>query len=203
MANMKPRAELAQSAPVARTLAISKALTILPLAPTLILSRRLRPTRVLWTNSRPSRSGTPIWSVNSSGAAPVPPSLPSTTMKSGRMPVSSMALAMPMNSHGWPRQNLKPTGLPPDSSRSWAMNCISSIGVEKALWRDGETQSSPIGTPRVAAISGVTLCLGRIPPCPGLAPWLSLISIIFTCGSRAWAAKRSGSNLPSRVRHPK
>ena len=82
MANMKPRAELAQSAPVARTLAISKALTILPLAPTLILSRRLRPTRVLWTNSRPSRSGTPIWSVNSSarraGAAS-----PSTTMKSG------------------------------------------------------------------------------------------------------------------------
>ncbi len=124
-------------------------------------------------------------------------------MKSGRMPVSSMALAMPMNSHGWPRQNLKPTGLPPDSSRSWAMNCISSIGVEKALWRDGETQSSPIGTPRVEAISGVTLCLGWIPPCPGLAPWLSLISIIFTCGSRAWAAKRSGSNLPSRVRHPK
>lgn len=34
------------------------------------------------------------------GAAPVPPSLPSTTIKSGRMPVSSMALAMPMNSHG-------------------------------------------------------------------------------------------------------
>ncbi len=88
---------------------------------------------MLCTNSRPSRIGTPMWSVNSTGAAPVPPSLPSTTMKSGRMPVSSMALAMPMNSHGWPRQNLKPTGLPPDSSRSCWMKCISSIGVENAL----------------------------------------------------------------------
>ncbi|MNE47862.1 hypothetical protein D3C80_1422880 [compost metagenome] len=110
---------------------------------------------------------------------------------------------MPMNSHGWPRQNLKPTGLPPDSSRNWAMNCIISIGVEKALWRDGEMQSSPMRMPRVSAISWVTLCLGRMPPWPGLAPWLILISIIRTCGLRAWAAKRSGSKRPSGVRHPK
>ena len=47
-------------------------------------------------------------------------------------------------------QSLKPAGLPPDSSRISAMNCIISIGVEKAEWRDGEMQSSPIGTPRVA-----------------------------------------------------
>ncbi|MNY17441.1 hypothetical protein D3C86_1507600 [compost metagenome] len=144
-----------------------------------------------------------MWSVNSTGAAPVPPSLPSTTMKSGRMPVSSMALAMPMNSHGWPRQNLKPTGLPPDSSRSCAMKCIISIGVENAVWRDGDTQSSPIRMPRVSAISLVTLCLGRMPPWPGLAPWLILISIIRTCGVRACAAKRSGSKRPSLVRQPK
>ena len=32
MANIKPRAEFAQSAPMASTLAMSKALTILPLA---------------------------------------------------------------------------------------------------------------------------------------------------------------------------
>ena len=31
-------------------------------------------------------------------------------------------------------QSLKPTGLPPDSSRSWAMNAVISIGVENALW---------------------------------------------------------------------
>ncbi len=53
-----------------------------------------RPTSVLCTSSRPSCSGAPTWSVNSSGAAPVPPSPPSTTMKSGVMPVSSIALAM-------------------------------------------------------------------------------------------------------------
>ena len=57
------------------------------------------------------------------------------TMKSGRMPVSSIALQMPMNSQGWPMHSLKPTGLPPDSSRSRAMKCIISIGVAKAEWR--------------------------------------------------------------------
>ena len=94
-----------------------------------------RPTSVLCTSSRPSCSGAPTWSVNSSGAAPVPPSAPSTTMKSGVMPVSSIALAMPNHSHGWPMQSLKPVGLPPDSSRSRSMNCSISIGVVKAPWR--------------------------------------------------------------------
>ena len=87
---------------------------------------------------------------------------------------------MPMNSQGWPMHSLNPTGLPPDSSRSRAMKPIISSGVEKALWREGEMQSQATGTPRVAAISGVTLRPGRMPPCPGLAPWLILISIIFT-----------------------
>ena len=77
-------------------------------------------------------------------------------------------------------QSLKPTGLPPESARSCAMNAISSSGVENSLWRGGETQSRPSGTPRVAAISAVTLAAGRTPPWPGLAPWLSLISIILT-----------------------
>ena len=108
--------------------------------------------------------GAPTWSTNSTGAAPVPPSAPSTTMKSGRMPVSSMALTMPISSHGWPMQSLKPTGLPPESSRRRAMKAIISIGVEKALWRAGEMQSTPCGTPRVAAISAVTLAAGRMPP---------------------------------------
>ena len=84
-------------------------------------------------------------------------------------------------------QSLKPTGLPPESSRSWAMKCISSSGVANALCDEGDTQSTPTGTPRAAAISGVTFGPGSTPPCPGLAPWLSLISIIFTCGSSALA----------------
>jgi hypothetical protein len=95
--------------------------------------------------------------MNSAGAAPVPPSAPSTTMKSGLMPLSCIALAMPNHSHGWPMASLKPVGLPPDSSRSRATNCSSSSGVENAECRAGETQSWPIGTPRVAEISALTL----------------------------------------------
>ena len=82
-ANMKPRAELHQSAPSAMTRAMSKALMILPAAPILMRSRALMPISALCTKFNPSRIGMPRWSVNSSGAAPVPPSLPSTTMKSG------------------------------------------------------------------------------------------------------------------------
>ncbi len=113
---------------------MSAAVTSLPLAPTRISSRIPAPTSVLWTRVRPSRSGAPIALENSSGAAPVPPSPPSTTMKSAWMPVSSMALTIAMNSRGSPMQILNPTGLPPDSSRSWAMNAVISRGVENALW---------------------------------------------------------------------
>ena len=80
---MKPRAELHQSAPIAMARAMSKAVAILPAAPILMRSRALMPISALWTKLTPSRIGMPRWSMNSSGAAPVPPSLPSTTMKSG------------------------------------------------------------------------------------------------------------------------
>ena len=79
---MNARAELHQSAPSAIERAIADAVTILPLAPILNLSRMPAPTSVFWTSIRPSASGEPIESENSSGAAPVPPSPPSTTMKS-------------------------------------------------------------------------------------------------------------------------
>jgi hypothetical protein len=57
--------------------------------------------------------------------------------------------------------------------------------------------------PRVWAISAEIFAFGSTPPWPGLAPWLSLISIILTWGSAAWRANRFGSNLPSAVRQPK
>ena len=60
------------------------------------------------------------------------------------------------------------------------MKATSSRGVEKALCAAGETQSIERTMPRVSAISSVILALGRTPPWPGLAPWLSLISIILT-----------------------
>ena len=50
------------------------------------------------------------------------------------------------------------------------MNCINSIGVENAEWRDGDMQSTPTDTPRVAAISALTLAAGNTPPWPGFAP---------------------------------
>ena len=99
--------------------------------------------------------------------------------------------------------SLNPVGLPPDKVRSRVMNSISSIGVENALCADGEMQSTPMGMPRACAISGVTLGPGRTPPWPGLAPWLSLISIIRTCGSQAFCANFSGLKLPSSLRQPK
>ena len=110
-ANMKPRAALHQSAPSASMRAMSNALTTLPARRSGSRRAGPRPTSVLCTSSRPSRSGTPTWSMNSSGAAPVPPSAPSTTMKSGMMPVSRIALTIAMNSQGWPTQSLKPDGL--------------------------------------------------------------------------------------------
>ena len=67
------------------------------------------------------------------------------------------------------------------------------MGVENAECAAGETQSTPSGTPRASAISGVTLAAGSTPPWPGLAPCDSFTSIIFTCGSAACAANRSAS----------
>src|ERR1700726_880180 len=75
-------AELHQSAPIAIARAMSKAVAIFPAAPMRMRSRALMPINALWTKLTPSRIGMPIWSMNSSGAAPVPPSLPSTTIKS-------------------------------------------------------------------------------------------------------------------------
>lgn len=133
----------------------------------------------------------------------MPPSAPSTTMKSGTMPVSSIAFAIPKNSHGWPTHSLKPVGLPPESSRSRSTNSSSPRGVENAECAAGDTQSLPIGTPRVSAISGVIFAAGSTPPWPGFAPCESFTSIIFTCGSRACFANFSGSNVPSSRRQPK
>ena len=67
----------------------------------------------------------------------------------------------------------------------------------------GEKTSLPTGTMRASAISSVTLAPGRMPPCPGLAPWDTLISIIFTWSWAAFFWNSSGLKSPSGVRHPK
>ena len=86
------------SAPRATLVAIEKPLFTLPDAMTLMRSRRSAATSALWTNDSPSLSGVPTESENSSGAAPVPPSPPSTVMKSGVIPVCIIAFTMPKNS---------------------------------------------------------------------------------------------------------
>lgn len=109
-------------------------------------------------------------SANSNGAAPVPPSAPSTTMKSGVVFSSSMALHTPRNSRREPTHSLNPTGLPSASSRILARKRTSSRGVAYTRWKGGEIMVRPSGTPRTFAISAVTLAPGSTPPMPGLAP---------------------------------
>jgi hypothetical protein len=60
-------------------------------------------------------------------------------------------------------------------------------------------QSLPRGTRRILAISGVILAAGSTPPRPGLAPWLSLISMAAHGRLATSPRKRSSEKLPSRV----
>ena len=140
-ASIMPRAELAMSAPRARARIRWKPVRILPEAPMRMSFFRSKPNSASTTKARPSLSGKPTELEYSIGAAPVPPSPPSTVMKSGLMPVSTIALQMAKNSLRKPTQSLKPTGLPPDSSRSCRMNSTSSSGVENAVWAGGEITS--------------------------------------------------------------
>lgn len=123
--------------------------------------------------------------------------------KSGVTPVCSMALQMDRNSVRAPTHSFNPIGLPSARLRRVEMKCINSSGVRKAECAGGEMTVWPTGTPRVAAISGVTLAPGSTPPSPGLAPWESLIEIALTDGSTALSRNFSASKWPSGVRQPK
>ena len=65
-------------------------------------------------------------------------------------------------------QSMRPTGLPPESWRSRAMNRSIYAGMENAPWLMGETKFLPIGASRAAAMSDATL--GRGGPPLGLVP---------------------------------
>ena len=84
------------------------------------------------------------------GAAPVPPSLPSTTMKSGVIPVASIALQIAMNSHGWPMHSLNPAGLPPDRSRICATNSRRPVGWRRPRDWPGKCNPAPSARPGCA-----------------------------------------------------
>mmetsp|Transcript_43094 Transcript_43094/g.99831 ORF Transcript_43094/g.99831 Transcript_43094/m.99831 type:complete len:207 (-) Transcript_43094:828-1448(-) len=202
-ANMKARAEFTESAPSAHLLTIPNPEKTRPDAMSFTCLRTPVPTSALWVRRNPSVRGMPIESENSKGAAPVPPSAPSTVMKSGQMPVSTIACARASSSSGLPTHILSPIGLPSDSSRNFAMKSINERGSLNAECAGGELQSSSIEMPRAAAMAGVILDLGSMPPCAGFAPCESLISIILTEGIAACSVKRIGSKPPSFALHPK
>ncbi|MNY30402.1 hypothetical protein D3C86_1645100 [compost metagenome] len=81
-ANIIPLAELQRSAPVANVLMMSKPVMTLPLQIILIWSLIPKPFRQSYTKASASLNGMPTWSEYSCGAAPVPPSPPSTVIKS-------------------------------------------------------------------------------------------------------------------------
>ena len=99
--------------------------------------------------------------------------------------------------------SLIPVGLPPESSRRRETNSSSPAGVENDECRAGEMQSTPIGTPRALEISSVTFAPGSTPPWPGLAPWESFTSIIFTWSETAFSANFFSQNRPCASRQPK
>ncbi len=82
----KARAEQTKSAPMHKAQATSAGVISLPEAITLIRSRRPYSPSVSTSNGKLSRSGSPMSSIRGIGAAPVPPSAPSTVMKSGAEP---------------------------------------------------------------------------------------------------------------------
>ena len=113
------------------------------------------------------------------------------------MPVPIIAWQSAANSCGWPTHNLNPIGLPPLNSRSCLMKPMSSDGVEKAACRGGDAQSvvhGPSPSPRASDIRGVIFAAGKMPPCAGLAPCESLISIILTWSFVALSVNWSGQN---------
>jgi len=63
--------------------------------------------------------GIPMEFVYSNGAAPVPPSPPSTVIKSGLIPVSIIALHKAIKSLRCPIHNLNPTGFQLDNVRNF------------------------------------------------------------------------------------
>ncbi|MCY1532776.1 hypothetical protein D9M68_680650 [compost metagenome] len=93
---------------------------------------------VCTTKDKASYNGIPILSENSKGAAPVPPSAPSTAIKSGIIPLIFMASHILINSCLFPIHNLKPIGFPSDSVLKKSINRSISIASEKALCAGGE-----------------------------------------------------------------
>ena len=201
--NIIPLALAHKSAPRDNFFRISIPFKILPEATILISFFKLNPIKASTTKTKASRKGIPTELVYSKGAAPVPPSPPSTVIKSGVRPVSCITLQRLINSSFLPIQSLIPIGFPPDNSRKCVTNPIISWAVVKAEWTGGESTWVCGLTPRPSAISGVFLFAGNIPPWPGFAPCDNLISIILTFSFFDFCSNKSALKVPSSFLQPK
>jgi hypothetical protein len=133
----------------------------------------------------------------------VPPSPPSTVTKSTPLPVRAMRPARSSQNAPSPTADLMPTGRPV-SAAMVSTSSSSPSTSRNAECPAGLLQSTPTGTPRMAAISGVTLAPGSMPPRPGLAPWLNLISMARIDGVTDTRSIRRGRlKVPSSLRQPK
>ena len=129
-----------------------------------------------YTRAKPSLKGSATWSVNTSGAAPVPPSPPSMVTKSG-----AAAASRPSASASSSRSRLAHRRLDADrqagrrrparSTKSSSPSTSSNAGVRGGLMqsRPGATR----GWPRSRGHLGRRQKAAE----PGLAPWQSLISM--------------------------
>lgn len=85
-------------------------------------------------------------------------------MKSGEMPMASIASQIDRNSVRAPTHNLNPTGLPPDDARSVVRNCTNSVGVENAVCAGGDTTVRPTRS-RVSRSNGDASVLDSMKYC--------------------------------------
>ena len=195
--NIKPRADTTQSAPAHKAQATSAGLISLPEAITFMRSRKPYSFSLSTSKGKVSWISNPISSIKVSGAAPVPPSPLSIVMKSGAQS-SPRCLIVENNSSSQmpsPITVLKPTGLPVMLRNRFILSSNSSSFLT-SRWRFGLLDVWPTGIKRILAISSLTLAAGKIPPFPGLAPWLNFISIILTAGCAATLRKVSSLNWP-------
>ena len=96
-ANIIALAQLHISAPKERFFTKSKPVATFPEAMIFTCLRIEKPFKASSTKANASRKGIPTELENSNGAAPVPPSPPSTVIKSGLIPVFTIALQIDKN----------------------------------------------------------------------------------------------------------
>ena len=144
--------------------------------------------------------------MNTSGAAPVPPSPPSMLTKSTPRPPGprspSICLTSESQNSRLPTADLMPTGSPVSVAISSTKSSIESASL-KTWCRLGDAQSWPGGMPRISAISRLTLAAGSMPPSPGFAPCESLTSMARTGADATTSLSRARSKRPCSSRQPK